>query len=33
MKRSANGLAQVRARFSWSAAARQVVSVYEEVVR
>jgi glycosyltransferase involved in cell wall biosynthesis len=32
MKRSANALGQVRARFSWSAAARQVVGVYEEVV-
>ncbi len=31
--RSANGLEQVRARFSWSAAARQVVGVYEEVAR
>jgi glycosyltransferase involved in cell wall biosynthesis len=33
MKRSANGLAQVRVRFSWSAAARQVVGLYEEVAR
>jgi glycosyltransferase involved in cell wall biosynthesis len=32
-KRSANALAQVRARFSWSAAARQVVALYEEVAR
>ncbi len=32
-KRSENALGQVRARFSWSAAARQVVAVYEEVVR
>jgi glycosyltransferase involved in cell wall biosynthesis len=31
--RAANGLQQVRARFSWSAAARQVVGLYEEVAR
>ncbi len=31
--RAANGLEQVRARFSWSAAARQVVGLYEEVAR
>jgi glycosyltransferase involved in cell wall biosynthesis len=31
--RSSNGLEQVRARFSWSAAARQVVSVYEEAAQ
>jgi glycosyltransferase involved in cell wall biosynthesis len=29
--RAANGLQQVRARFSWTAAARQVVGLYEEV--
>ncbi len=33
LKRSQDALGQVRARFSWSAAARQVVAVYEEVVR
>ena len=32
-QRSANALEQVRARFSWSAAARQVVGLYEEVAR
>jgi glycosyltransferase involved in cell wall biosynthesis len=31
--RSANGLEQIRARFSWAAAARQVVGLYEEVAQ